>query len=163
MQTLMQQFAMVESLNVQYHEEKHLSLLRMPLVSEGVLEYRRPDYLKKSMLKPGQESFAADKENIILTKNGKITRQIAMGDYPPLTAFVAAYLALLSGNRQVLSQHYHYHLNGNEDNWNLVLEPREKTIRQYVQEIIIFGSKNRIRSINSIDSEGDSTLMTLQE
>lgn len=163
MQTLMQQFATVKTLSVQYHEEKNLSLLRMPLVSEGVLEYRRPDYLKKAMLNPEQESFTADKEIIILTKNGGITRQIAMSDYPPLTAFVTAYLALLSGDQQALIQHYHYHLSGEENNWSLVLKPREETIRQYVQEIIIGGVKNRIRSINNIDSEGDSALMTLQE
>jgi len=163
MNILMQRFARIEILSVQYHEEKHLSLLRMPLVSEGVLEYRRPDYLKKAMLKPEQESFAADKEIITLTKNGKITRQIAMSDYPPLTAFVAAYLALLSGDQKELSRHYAHQLSGKEDHWRLMLKPKDKTIRQYVQEIIITGAKDRIHSINNIDAEGDSSLMILQE
>ena len=162
MQILMQQFATVESLSVHYHEEKHLSLLRMPLVSEGVLAYRRPDYLKKAMLKPERESFEADKGIINMTKDGILTRQIAISDYPPLTAFVAAYLALLSGNQNELVRYYEHELSGTEEHWDLVLKPKEKAIRQFVQEIIIRGSKNRIHSINNIDAEGDSTLMTLR-
>ena len=163
LQSLMKIFSGVESLIVNYQEEKNLSLLHMPLISEGVLEYRKPDYLKKAMHKPMQESFIADKEMVSISRRGEIIRQMAMDDYPPLTAFVTAYLGLLGGNQTALETYYEYDLSGGEDNWRLVLEPRQKSVQKFLQKIIIHGSKNKIQRINSIDAEGDSSLMTLQQ
>jgi hypothetical protein len=65
---------------------------------------------------------------------------------------------------QTLSRFYRIGLEGSDDQWRLLLAPAsQKKMRATVREIRISGSKNRIRTIEILEAEGDRSVMTIAE
>ena len=141
--------------SVRYREKKYLDFLKIPLFSEGFMYYRAPSYLKKEVLTPEQESFVIQGNELSISGPDRETRNLHLGDYPLLQGFVESLRATLGGDLGTLQQYYRVELQGNQRAWQLRLTPTERALAQYISRITIHGEASRIRSVHTLETDGD--------
>jgi len=160
LEILLEQFTRINSADARFREEKQLALLKAPLVVEGTLSYRAPDYLRKEVQQPEHSLFEIS-GNSLRIETGKEQHTLSLDTHPLIRAFAESYRAILSGNSATLEQHFETELTGTLEDWTLRLLPRDKQARTYITAINIKGSGNHIRSTETIEASGDTTLMTI--
>lgn len=160
LQILLEQFSETRSASAHFREEKQLALLETPLVVEGTLSYRAPDHLIKEVHEPEHSLFEISGDSLRI-ETGKEQRTLSLDSHPLIRAFAESYRAILSGNGVTLDQHFETELSGTIEDWTLSLMPRDKQARAYIASIIIKGSNGQIRSTETREASGDTTLMTI--
>ena len=73
-----------------------MELLHAPLYSEGTLEYRAPDTLVRTVLKPSRVRYTIDSKLVIIEKADKRRTQ-NLDQLPLVKTFVASFRAILAG------------------------------------------------------------------
>ena len=159
---LMQSLAQVKSIKGQFVERKYLSILNAPLEFSGTLVYTAPSHLEKRTLLPKPESMVLDQDRLTFERKNQ-RRSLVLQDYPVIWAFVEGIRSTLAGDLQTLNRFYRVSLEGNATQWHLVLVPSEMQMQGVVSEIHIDGSKNRVASIEIIETGGDHSVMTITE
>ena len=162
--TLMQDLAQVKSAKAKFVERKYLAILTKPLESSGTLIYTAPDRLEKHTLLPKPESMILERDSVTLenkTKNQK--RTVMLQDYPVIWAFVESIRSTLAGDLQTLNRFYQVNLEGNPNQWRLLMVPNQRAMQDVVSEIRLGGSKNHIGTIEIIEAGGDRSVMTINE
>ena len=161
---LMQSLAQVKSANGKFVERKYLSILSQPLEFSGTLNYTAPSRLEKNTLLPKPESLVLDQDKVTLENKAKNQRRIlSLQDYPVIRAFVESIRATLAGDLPTLNRFYKVTLDGNTNQWRLLLKPSEVSMQAVVSEIRISGSRNWVGTIEIIEPEGDRSVMTITE
>lgn len=160
LEILLKQFTRIKSADARFREEKQLALLEAPLVVEGTLSYRAPDYLRKEVHQPEHSLFEISGDSLRI-ETGKEQRTLSLDTHPLIRAFAESYRAILSGNGATLEQHFDTELTGTLEDWTLRLLPRDKQALTYITAINIKGSGNHIRSTETIEASGDTILMTI--
>ena len=161
LQALMGRLAEVESRRVGYTEERHMSMLGVPLVSAGELVYRAPDYLKKQVSEGGQGSYEIQGEQLRIEEDGEV-RELPLSAHPALQAFVASFRATLAGDLATLQRFYRLSLSGSAADWTLTLVPTETSMARVIREVTIRGSGDRLLRVETLEQGGDSTVMTIR-
>jgi len=156
----MEQFARITSGDAVFREEKHLALLDAPLVLEGTLTYRAPDYLKKEVRTPKRSAFEIDGDSLHIMK-GMERHTLSLDSHPLIRAFAESYRAILSGDGATLEKHFQTELTGTLEDWTLRLLPRDERVGKYIDSIIISGSYGRIYATRTQEVSGDTTLMSI--
>jgi hypothetical protein len=159
---LLEQFTRINSADARFREEKRLALLEAPLVVEGTLSYRAPDYLRKEVHQPEHSLFEISGDSLRI-ETGKEQRTLSLDSHPLIRAFAESYRAILSGNGAILEQHFETELTGTLEDWTLRLLPRDKQARGYIAAIIISGSSGHIHTTETVEASGDKTLMTITQ
>jgi len=158
--TLMEQFSRTSSAEARFREEKQLALLQTPLVVEGTLSYRAPDYLRKEVVRPDHSLFEIRGESLYI-QTGNQQRTLSLDSHPLIRVFAESYRAVLSGNGKTLEQHFETRLSGTLEDWTLRLQPRDRQARNYLEAVAISGSGGHIQTIEMLEASGDMTLMTI--
>ncbi len=147
---------------VQYTEEKRLAVLDIPLITRGELRFVPPDFLERTVAGPDAQSYRVHGDQLrIETRNGLHTVQLS--DYPSLQAFIESFRATLTGDLPTLQRYYQTALEGYEAHWRLILTPRLAEMASKVRQILIEGEGGRIRRIETVARDGDTTVMRLRE
>lgn len=157
---LMEQFSRTSSAEARFREEKQLALLQTPLVVEGTLSYRAPDYLRKEVVRPEHSLFEIRGESLYI-QTGNQQRTLSLDSHPLIRVFAESYRAVLSGNGKTLEQHFETRLSGTLEDWALRLQPRDKQARNYLEAVTISGSGGHIQTVEMLETSGDGTLMTI--
>jgi hypothetical protein len=160
LEMLLEQFTRTSAADARFREVKQLALLEAPLVVEGTLCYRAPDYLRKEVQQPEHSLFEISGDSLRI-ETGKEQRTLSLDSHPLIRAFAESYRAILSGNGATLEQHFETELAGTLEDWTLRLLPRDKQARGYIAVIIIRGSSGHIQSTETLEASGDTTLMTI--
>jgi len=159
---LMRGFAQVQSSTARFAERKHVAILNAPLLSSGTLRYSSPGRFEKHTVEPKAQSLVLDGDRLTLEDTTQDRRRtLALQDYPVIQAFVEGIRSTLAGDLVTLNRYYQVGLEGNERRWRLTLRPFEQQMQNFVSEIRISGSRNRIHVIEIIEAEGDRSVMTI--
>jgi hypothetical protein len=67
----------------------------------------------------------------------------------------------LAGDLPTLTRFYRVELDGSERRWRLILKPSEHGMREVVSEIRISGEYVSIIAIETIETNGDRSVMTI--
>src|SRR5450759_5396544 len=160
----MQNLSRVKIAKAKFVERKYLSMLNAPLEFSGILIYTAPGRLEKYTLLPKPESLVLEHDKLTMENKGRNQRRtLVLQDYPVIWAFIESIRSTLAGDLQTLNRFYRASLEGSEDKWRLSLKPAEPTMQTVVKEIHIGGSRNRVRTIEIIEAEGDRSVMTITE
>lgn len=159
---LMHSLAQVKSTRGEFVERKHLSILNAPLEFSGTIVYTAPSHLEKRTLLPKPESMVLDQDRLTLERKNQ-RRSLVLQDYPVIWALVEGIRSTLAGDLQTLNRFYRVSLEGSANQWRLLLIPSETQMQGVVSEIRIDGSKNRIASIEILETGGDRSVMTITE
>lgn len=159
---LMQMLSQVKSARNKFVERKYLKILDKPLSFSGQLAYRAPDYLEKQTLIPKPETMVLEGPKLSVESKGK-RRVLALQDYPVVWAFVESIRATLAGDLPGLQRFYRVTMEGDSAQWRLLLTPTDSQMQEVVSEIRIGGRRNRVLSIEVLETQGDRSLMTISE
>lgn len=162
LEELMRSLAQVRSRTARFVERKHVAILNAPLESSGTLVYTAPARLEKHTVAPRAESLVLDGDRLTLEDKGRDRkRTFALPEHPVIRAFVEGVRSTLAGDLATLNRFYQVALESSEHGWRLLLTPREQRIQDFVSEIRISGTRDRIRTIEIVETEGDRSVMTI--
>jgi outer membrane lipoprotein-sorting protein len=158
---LMQMLSEVHEAGGVFTEYKYLSVLNEPLVARGRVHYQAPDYIRKEYDDPDSESYEVRGDNLTIEYPDGRRRDLSIGEHPVLRAFVESYRATLTGDRETLSRHFNLELSGPVGAWVLRLTPRDAELGDYLNAVIIHGRESTIYSVETVEANGDRSVMTL--
>jgi len=159
---LMRSLQAVESSTARFSERKELAILSEPLESSGTLLFRAPGRLEKHTLAPERESLVLDGSRLVLENAERGWRKtFALHEHPLVWAFVESIRSTLAGDLPTLERFYSVELEGGEQDWRLVLRPREPAMKDVVGEIRIDGGGTWISRVEILEAGGDRSVMTI--
>jgi Outer membrane lipoprotein carrier protein LolA-like len=142
-------------------EKKFIAILDRPLESSGELRYVPPDRLEKRTFKPKPESLVLDRDTLAIER-GNQKHALRLQDHPEVAAFVESLRGTLAGDRKALERVYRLELHGNEERWTLVMYPSDAKLAAMVLRIDVTGTRDRVRSIEILQADGDRSVMTVE-
>jgi outer membrane lipoprotein-sorting protein len=158
---LMQAMQEIRSDQARFTERKSIAMLEEPVDSSGELSYTAPDRMEKRTLKPKPESMILDGDSLVFERGGK-KRRFQLQETPELAAFITSIRGILAGDRAALEQNYGLSLEGSAADWTLQLLPLDEKIHGVVTSIRISGAGNAVHTIETLQADGDSSLMLIE-
>jgi outer membrane lipoprotein-sorting protein len=162
LQGLMLSLEQTKQKSARFQEEKFLKSLKEPLRSEGTLHFHAPDYLEKITKKPVKERLVVKGELLTILDQQNTPRTFSLNDYPTLRVFLDGIRFILLGNVYALKEYYELDLNGDCDQWNLILVPTLTPTKSVIDRIIVLGEKSDIKKITWVEFNGDFTVMSIK-
>jgi outer membrane lipoprotein-sorting protein len=158
---LMQALGQQKSGKASFVEKKYLAVLDQPLESSGELSFTAPDRLEKRTIKPKPESVVLEGDQLTLERSNGRKLTVALADRPEVSAFVESIRATLAGDRNGLERFYALALEGNADQWRLVLTPTQPRMLKVISQIRIGGTHATVKTIEFLQADGDRSEMTI--
>ncbi len=162
LQQLMETLAQSKSGHARFVEKKSIAMLDKPVESSGELLYRAPSHLEKRTLKPKPEAMIVDGDELQIER-GQKKYTLQLQSYPELAAFIGSIRGTLAGDRTALERNYRLSLEGSAERWILQLLPLDEKMQAVIQRIRIDGARDQVRSIEITQTDGDSSLMTIEK
>lgn len=155
---LAQQLADTQVLRGDFVQEKHLRGLPQPLRSHGrfVLAH---EGLLWNLDKPLPRRYRISPQGVALWRDGQWLLQ---GNQDVAARQSRLFLSVLQGDQQGLREEFDLQVQGNADDWQLSLLPKSLLLKQIFQRIEVRGGQY-VHSIELLESQGDSTLMHMQD
>lgn len=161
---LMRELQQVRSASGRFTERKTVHMLNAPLVSSGTLSYVAPNRMQKVTLTPVPERFVLDGDQVTIAGGpDQQTHTFTLTDYPQIGGLVEGIRATLAGDLPTLDRYYDVQLSGDAANWQLLLQPKDTDLTRFVKSIRIVGSENQLRAIDTEESDGDQSEMSIVE
>lgn len=145
-----------------FTEKKFISILEQPVESSGELLFIAPSRLEKRTLKPRTETMVLDGDTLTLER-GRRKHVLQLKDYPEVAGMIESIRATLAGDRKALERVYHLALDGDSERWTLVLTPLDAKVGKVIARIQMSGSRDGVRSVEILQADGDSSLMTIEK
>ena len=161
LQQLMMDLAKVQAVESTFEETKTMELLSEPLRSSGNLVYKAPDYLEKRVLQPQASYYIVAGDQVRVGSAQHKERQVVLFQFPALEAFIAALRGTLAGDIKTLKEYYEVDFSGTANQWILQLIPKNDEMLLYVKKIHIYGSGDKINQIDTLETNGDHSTMTI--
>lgn len=158
---LMQTLAQTRTNRASFVEKKYLAILDKPVESSGELFYSAPDRLEKHTLKPRPESMVLE-QGVLVIERGRQKHRLALQEYPELAAFIDSIRGTLAGDRKALERSFRLGLEGGAENWTLQLAPLTDKMQSIIKVIRISGVRDAIRSIETVQTDGDRSMMQIE-
>ena len=159
---LMQKLSAVRAAGGKFTERKYLSILNEPLILEGTVHYRAPDYLKKEYDDPDSESYEVRGDNLTIEFPDGRRRDLSIDEHPVLRAFVESYRGTLAGDLEILRRHFKLELGGYMDAWQLRLTPRTPELAKRLRAVVMRGREGTVTSVETLEASGDRSVMMLE-
>ncbi len=158
---LMAALAAVPERRSVFRETRTFAALDQPLISQGHLIYRRPDYLEKITDWPLPERLVVDKERLILTEGNDPPRVVELSRAPELRVLVDAIRGPLSGNIEALRRAFRIGAGGSMAAWTLDLTPADPAAARLLRTVRIAGVGDALREITLTQANGDVQRMAI--
>ncbi|MHC5131280.1 outer membrane lipoprotein carrier protein LolA [Pseudomonas glycinis] len=159
LQQLSEQLAKPDVIHGQFIQEKHLRALPQPLISKGSFVLAKNHGLLWLLKTPLQQDYR-------ITANGIARRDTNGWQLLPNKSAGAEqnrlFLAVLQGDSSGLQRDFELALSGTAQQWQLTLTPRSMLLKQVFQQINIDGGA-LVQSIELLETQGDSTLLRMQD
>jgi Outer membrane lipoprotein carrier protein LolA-like len=158
---LLRGFARQPSARAHFQETQHLAVLTRPLVSEGTLIYRAPDYLEQRVSRPRAQDMILDHGKLTL-QIGRHRHTVALADYPQLAPLLDSLRATLAGDQAALEQRFTARLTGAQAHWQLQLTPRDPALASLIRSILLQGEAAQIHSMQILQVNGDEAQLRIE-
>ncbi|HTB46673.1 MAG TPA: LolA-related protein [Acetobacteraceae bacterium] len=142
-------------------EQKFVQMLKQPLQSSGRLIYVAPDRLQKQTLVPAPSDLIVNGDRLTVQQPDGKTREVSLSGFPEIGALIESIRATLAGDTATLSRYYTATLTGTADDWSLQLEPRDPRLSKLLTMVRIQGEGTNIRTVETLERDGDRTDMTI--
>ena len=159
---LMQKLSVVRAACGKFTERKYLSILNEPLILEGTVHYRAPDYLKKEYDDPDSESYEIRGDHLTIESPDGRRRDLSIDEHPVLRAFVESYRGTLAGDLEALNRYFDLELGGYMDDWELRLTPRGPGLAEYLSAVVMRGREGTVTSMETLEAGGDRSVMMIE-
>ena len=137
-----------------------LGALTTELRSKGRLSFRKPDHLEKVTTDPQPETLVVDGERLIVNAGNEPPRVVELGGQPAICTLVDTIRGALSGDLAGLRRSYTVTGSGTEQDWHIVLRPRDPAVAQLVTEVRLAGGA-ALRVLETVAPNGDTDTLTI--
>ncbi len=160
--SLMQALRAAGARTVQFEEVRQMVALDVPLISRGELEFRPPDYLRRTtVVQDLRNQVEIDGDQVRVVRDGKQERY-ALEALPGVGGFALSLRAVLGGDAETLRNRFDVDFGGTLDEWSLALRPKRAEERQWMREIRFAGEEGSVRRIEILEESGDRVVTTLR-
>jgi outer membrane lipoprotein-sorting protein len=159
---IMADLAAMPNRRADFIEEKRLSSLTTPLISQGQLLYRRPSYLEKITLSPKPERLIVSGETLIIQSGSALARQIDLSDHPMVQAMVDTIRGTIAGDLATLERYYTITQQGDRSAWHLTMIPTDPRMAKRIKVIEVTGRGIDVQRIRTTQANGDEDLLTIR-
>ena len=135
-------------------------MLDAPLESAGTLRYEAPDRLEKNTERPIRESMMLDGDQLVVERDGR-RRSLPAAQLPGVAALVGGLRDTLGGNAQALRKIFKVVVQGDAANWQVDLLPSDPGSAELVSRITLRGRQDRLLEVETLQADGDRSVMTL--
>ena len=153
--------AKAPGLYARFREEKHITLLQQPLVSEGSLYFTPPARFARHTEKPIKSTMIIDGNRLQFGSTEGSHEEMNLGTNPVARLFADAFVMLLSGNRAGLEKIFKMQLapkpGGAPGEWKLVLTPRVAPMDKLIKELELRGRGLNLNELDVREANGDWT------
>jgi hypothetical protein len=150
-------------LYARFREEKHITLLQQPLVSEGSIYFTPPSRFARHTEKPIASTMVID-GNQLQFGNADGQESMNLGTNPVARLFADAFVMLLSGNRPGLEKIFKMQLSPKEHGeWKLLLTPRVAPMDKLIKEMELRGRGLNLNELDVREASGDWTRTSFSE
>jgi len=156
---LFARFAKLEGLEAEFHEEKHLALLVLPLESKGKLYFLPPGRLCRVVQEPKPSTLLIGPRELRVTGPGG-EEVMDLGKNEAVRAFVTSLVRIFSGEREALARSYaivYEPSAADDETWTLTLTPREKPLTEMLRLLRLDGKGSAVTAIELFEPNGDRT------
>ena len=146
-------------------EVRDSRLLKAPLRISG--EYSRPDgnTLVREVRAPYAETttIVSGKAGgeVTIARAGHAPRKFQLSRVPELGGLQSSFGALLSGDRNLLEQHYRIASAGSRERWTMTLTPKDAQFAAKVRGITLYGRGAELRCIETQSAKAAEVQRTL--
>jgi hypothetical protein len=164
LEPLMLSLSQVQSASANFTERRTSPLLSAPIITQGMLTYAAPDYMRKTTLSPVPESFTLNHSRVTMSggPDGE-TREFLLAEVPQIGGLVEGVRATLAGDLPTLQRLYEVQLSGGAAGWQLLLRPKDPRLARFVQTIVVQGSQDRIAVIDTLSRDGSDSRMRISD
>jgi len=162
---LMALFAESGGVRAKFSESRYLSILTEPIETRGVLYFSPPDHLARYTSQPDASSIVTDGKQVTLSDRTG-TKTIDLESSELARELVSGFAVLLRGDLAALNAEYEVELYSRKSQgpllaspWILDLKPRSSEIRIFIERTRVEGLKNKLTSMETLEKNGDRTLM----
>jgi len=145
-------------MEARFREEKRMSLLAAPLVSEGTLHYAPPGRLVRHTTKPAPSTVLVD-GGMVRFGDARGSETLQIEGNPVARLFVDSFLKILAGDRAALEALFAMELKaGAGDVWELRLRPKVDPMPKMIERIELSGRGLVVASMRIVETGGDETV-----
>lgn len=144
-----------------FHETREIAALTRPLVTSGVLIFRRPAYLRQSTLVPHHEEMILDGNAVSIQRGTDSAHVVALDQSPALAVLATTLRAPLEGDIAALDRYYTLAATGDDRAWMLVMTPSDPDAMRFVRTVSLWGRNNAIDRLRVVLANGDVQTLTI--
>ncbi len=151
--------AEVRGLQAEFVEEKHLSLLAVPLESRGRLYYLHPGFLARHVTAPERTELVITPKTLRMRgEDGEEVIDLRQND--ALRVFVTSLVRVLSGDRAGLAEAYEIEFVPAPDDgrWRLRLVPRREPLTKMLRVLELRGVGAAVEELEVQEPNGDRSV-----
>jgi outer membrane lipoprotein-sorting protein len=153
---LLRAFSEMPGLEARFVEEKTMSLLAVPLKSEGTLFFAPPGMLLRRVESPKPQELLVTGTRLRIREGEKV-QELDLAGRPDVRPLVESLLWLFSGNRAALEEAFVLEFSGGAT-WTLSMKPRRAPLDKLVREIRLSGEGLAVRTVEVHETSGDRSV-----
>lgn len=166
-QTIEEQQKKIQTLSAKFAQKKETALAKKPLLSSGVVKFKRPDRVHFLYSRPETMEMAMEGDSLLIFTPGNsqaerysLSRGRAARLLSPVTSVFQKTFARL-GDEYLLT----YEGPGEEGTLRFVLHPREENLRRLLARIELWIDKNSgaILKFRTLENKGDRLTLAFQD
>ena len=147
-------------------EEKTLSLLAVPLRSEGRIYFAPPSFLLRDVISPQPQRVLVSASQVRLSSGGR-EEVIDLASRAEVRPLINSLIWLFTGDRTALERAFRIEFEQGQaeeregDGWTLRLSPKEAPLSQLIARLVIRGRGLGARQIDVEEVSGDRSEMQI--
>jgi hypothetical protein len=157
-EALEQRLARTPPVSTDFVEYRFSHLLKKPLRSGGVLQYRADGALVRDVTMPRRETTTVLGDQVRIARAGKAERTMSLQRAPQLRVLLGSFRALLEGHLAPLRQDFDIALDETGAGWTLRLTPKDAALAKHLARIEVHGNGDRPGCMEAIEPDGDGAL-----
>jgi len=159
LESLVRGFAAMPGLSARFREERQISLLRVPLVSDGVLYFAPPDRIARHVEHPAASTLLVRNDELEMG-TAREHHALDLTTQPALRSFVDAFRLVLAGDLARLREIYaiEFRAIDAQRGWRIQLRPRAEALAAMIRSIDVVGRDTILVELRIALADGDSTV-----
>jgi hypothetical protein len=158
---LLRAFASMPGLEARFVEEKTMSLLAVPLKSEGRIFFSPPGHLLRRIESPRPAELLVSGGTLRIRENGRV-QELDLASRADVRPLVESLLWLFTGDREALETAFHVRFEAGRA-WTLSLRPKHAPLDKLVTELRLTGDGLAVKTVEVHESSGDKSVMRILE
>jgi hypothetical protein len=146
---------------IAFTEVRLSTLLAMPLVVSGTLEYAGAETLQRRVESPYRETTTLGGESVRVEREGEPPRTFALRRAPELRGLLSGMTGLLRGDVAALSADFDIAATGDGAGWRLDMTPKNARLRERLDAIVVLGQGAEPQCYALQDGGGGASVMLL--